>query len=147
MSRGEKPIEPRYSWFSAKTIEVGNYVIHLDYNAKVEGGSYKRTVATTTTVYDITKPVVTLGEGNKLVASNANVDATNLRATIYKLGDETVENIYDEAALKKIDSAAATKWGLGEINKVQLADAGNYVILVKYNLGTSTRTVAFQFTV
>ena len=22
MSRGEKPIEPRYSWFSAKTIEV-----------------------------------------------------------------------------------------------------------------------------
>lgn len=26
MSRGEKPIEPRYSWFSAKTIEVVSYV-------------------------------------------------------------------------------------------------------------------------
>ena len=26
MSRGEKPIEPRYSWFSAKTIEVVSHV-------------------------------------------------------------------------------------------------------------------------
>ena len=26
VSRGEKPIEPRYSWFSAKTIEVVSHV-------------------------------------------------------------------------------------------------------------------------
>ena len=104
-------------------------------------------MAITTTIYDITKPVVTLSEDNKLVATNANIDATNIRATIYKLGENTVEDIYNETALKKIDSAAATKWGLGEINKVQLTDAGNYVILVKYNLGTSTRVAAFQFTI
>ena len=125
----------------------GNYVVHLDYNAKVEGNSYKRTVAITTTVYDITKPTLTLGEGNVLAFASANIDATNYRATVYKLGDQSVEDIYDEAALKAIDSAAVTKWGAGEINKVQLADAGNYVVLVKYNLGTSTKTVAFQFTV
>ena len=122
-------------------------MLHLDYNAKVEGNSYKRTVAITTTIYDITKPEITLGEGNMLVASHANVDATNLRATIYNLGDETVEDIYNEAALKAIDSAAKTKWGLGEINKTALTEGNNYVILVKYNLGTQTRTVAFQFTV
>jgi hypothetical protein len=125
----------------------GNYVIHLDYNEKVgDAGSVKKTVAITASIYDPTKPVVTLGEGNKLVASHENVDATNIRATVYKLGDQTVENIYDEAALKAIDSAAATKWGLSEINKVQL-EAGNYVILVKYNVGTQVRTVAFQFAI
>ena len=124
----------------------GNYVIHLDYNEKVGGaGSAKKTVAIAATIYDPAKPTLTLGEDNKLVFASTNADATNYRATVYNLGDQTVENIYDEAALQAIDSAAATKWGAGEINKVQLTEGNNYVILVKYNLGTQTRTVAFQF--
>ena len=133
--------------------ELGNYVIHFEYNVKTydeEGnatGSAKKVVVVETTIYNPTKPVVTLGEDNKLVASHDNPDAKSIRATVYKLGDKTVENIYDETALKAIDSAAATKWGLTEINKVQLTEAGNYVILVKYNVGTQTRIVAFQFTV
>jgi hypothetical protein len=28
VSRGERPIELRYSWFSAKTIEVVSYMFH-----------------------------------------------------------------------------------------------------------------------
>ena len=132
-----------------KTVlqDRGNYVIHLDYNEKVgDTGSVKKTVAITTTVYDPTKPVITL-DGSKLVATHENVDATNIRATIYNLGDETVEDITNENALKAIDGAAKTKWGISEINKTALETGNNYVVLVKYNVGTQTRTVAFRFTV
>ena len=127
-----------------KTVltERGNYVIHLDYNANVEGNSYMRTVAITTTIYDITKPVLSVEDG-KLTVTNANVDATNLRATIYNIGDNTVADITDEAALKAIDSAAKTQWGEENINKVTFTE-GNYVVLLKYNLGTETRVVALQ---
>ena len=125
--------------------ERGNYVIHLDYNEKVDGvGSVKKTVAITTTVYDITKPTLTLGENNMLVAASANIDATNYRATIYNLGDQTVADPSDEAALKAIDSAATTAWGMSGINNAQLDAANNYVIILKYNLGTSTRSVILE---
>ena len=131
--------------------ELGTYVIHFEYNVKTynedgtAAGSAKKVVVVETTIYNPTKPVATLGEGNKLVVEHNNPDATNIRATIYNLGDETVEDIYNETALKAIDSAAKTKWGLTEINKTALEAGNNYVILVKYNVGTQTRTVAFQF--
>ena len=128
--------------------ERGNYVIHFYYNEVtfdengVQQGSKKKTVAITTTIYDITKPVLSVVDG-KLTVTNANVDATNLRATIYNIGDNTVADITDEAALKAIDSAAKTQWGEENINKVTFAE-GNYVVLLKYNLGTETRVVALQ---
>ena len=131
--------------------ELGNYVIHFEYNVKTynedgtAAGSAKKVVVVEATIYNPTKPVATLGEGNKLVVEHNNPDATNIRATIYNLGDETVEDIYNETALKAIDSAAKTKWGVAEINKTALTEGNNYVVLVKYNLGTQTRTVAFQF--
>ena len=131
--------------------DLGKYVIHFEYNVKTynedgtAAGSAKKVVVVETTIYNPTKPVATLGEGNKLVVEHNNPDATNIRATIYNLGDETVEDIYNETALKAIDSAAKTKWGLTEINKTALEAGNNYVILVKYNVGTQTRTVAFQF--
>ena len=126
--------------------ERGNYVIHFYYNEKIgDAGSVKKTVAITTTVYDITKPVLSV-EGNKLAVTNANVDATNLRATIYNIGDNTVADITDENALKAIDSAAKTQWGEANINKYEFAE-GTYVVLLKYNLGTETRVVALQVTI
>ena len=125
----------------------GNYVIHLQYNEVTDqGGSVKKTVAIAHTVYDIAKPVVTVDENGKVTMTAENVDAKNYRATVYSLGDRTVADIYDEAALKAIDSAAKTRWGIDEINSLTL-EAGSYVVLVKYNLGTAVRTAAFQFTV
>jgi hypothetical protein len=128
--------------------ERGNYVVHFYYNEVtfdengVQQGSVKKTVAIEKTIYDITKPVLSVVDG-KLVLTNANVDATNLRATIYNIGDNTVADITDEAALKAIDSAAKTQWGEENINKYEFAE-GNYVVLLKYNLGTETRVVALQ---
>ena len=123
--------------------ERGNYVVHFYYNEKIgDAGSVKKTVAITTTIYDITKPVLSVVDG-KLAVTNANVDATNLRATIYNIGDNAVADITDEAALKAIDSAAKTQWGETNINAYEFAE-GNYVVLLKYNLGTETRVVALQ---
>jgi len=137
-----------------KTVltERGNYVIHFYYNEVtfdengVQQGSVKKTVAIEKTIYDITKPVLSVTDG-KLSVTNANVDAANLRATIYNLGDKTVADITDEAALKAIDSAAKTQWGESNINKVTFTAAGNYVVLLKYNLGAETRIVALAVTV
>ena len=132
-----------------KTVltDRGNYVIHLDYNEKVgDAGSVRKTVAIATTIYDPTKPTITVDENNMLVAASENIDATNLRAIIYNLGTETVEDPSNEAALKAIDSAAATKWGLTEINKAQLDAANNYVVILKYNLVTATRSVILEVT-
>jgi hypothetical protein len=127
-----------------KTLtDRGNYVIHFYYNEKIgDAGSVKKTVAITTTIYDITKPVLSVVDG-KLAVTNANIDATNLRAVIYNIGDNAVADITDEAALKAIDSAAKTQWGEENINKYTFAE-GNYVVLLKYNLGTETRVVALQ---
>jgi hypothetical protein len=123
--------------------ERGNYVVHFYYNEKVgDAGSVKKTVAITTTIYDITKPVLSVVDG-KLAMTNANIDATNFRAVIYNIGDNTVADITDEAALKAIDSAAKTQWGEENINKYTFAE-GNFVVLLKYNLGTETRVVALQ---
>jgi len=137
-----------------KTVlkELGNYVIHFEYNVKSydEDGNYlgsaKKVVAVETTVYDPAKPTITVDGNNMLTAASENRDATNYRAVIYNLGGQTVEDPADEAALKEIDPAAVTKWGLSEINAAQLDPANNYVVLLKYNIGTATRTVVLEVT-
>ena len=72
----------------------------------------------------------------------------NYRATVYYLGEKAVNNITDEAALKANAESAKTYWGLTDINKVQLLNNGNYVILLHYNIGTGAKqTVAKTVTV
>lgn len=66
---------------------------------------------------------------------DANEKHSNLRMDVYKLGNKTVEDPADEQALKAIDSEAKTYSGITNINKVLLTDAGNYVALLKYNIG------------
>lgn len=138
-----------------KTVltERGNYVIHFYYNEvtyDADGnklGSVKKTVAIEKTIYDITKPVITVDDSGKVTMTVENVDAKNYRATVYYLGNQTVADITNETALKAIDADAKTAWGLTDINKTVLTESGTYVILVKYNLGTETRTVAIKVTV
>lgn len=66
--------------------------------------------------------------------TDENEDHKNWRAVVYKLGDKTVEDPTDEEALQAIDSTAKTYWGIKAINRIVLADAGNYVVLLKYNM-------------
>ena len=66
-----------------------------------------------------------------------NKNHKNLRAVVYKLGDKTVEDPTDEDALEAIDETAQTYWGKSEINRILLTDAGNYVVMLKYNVGNS----------
>ena len=72
----------------------------------------------------------------RVVFSDSDTTHKNLRAVVYKLGDATVEDPSDENALKAIDANAQTYWGASHINKILLTDAGNYVVLLKYNIGT-----------
>ena len=119
-------------------LKSGNYVVHLQYNI---GKGTKQTVATAATVEfsDLTLKVV----DGKLVAADPENAYIHHRAVVYYLGDETVEDIYDEAALKAIDASAKTYWGLNAINKAKLTQSGNYVVLLQYNLeGSAKMTIA-----
>ena len=96
----------------------------------------------------LTADAITLDTANKLTVTDEETAHANHRAVIYFLGDETVEDICDEAALKAIDGTAKTHWGLKSINKLQLLENGNYVIHLHYNEGVGAKqTVAKAFTV
>ena len=73
--------------------------------------------------------------------TDENEDHKNWRAVVYKLGDRTVEDPTDEEALQAIDSAAKTHWGMNAINRIMLTDAGNYVVLLKYNMNVGKAAV------
>ena len=76
----------------------------------------------------LTADAVTLDAANKLTVTDEETTNGHHRATVYFLGEQSVADIYDEAALKAIDANAKTHWGLASINKVQLKDNGNYVV-------------------
>lgn len=76
-------------------------------------------------------------ENYRVVFSDVNEMHKNIRAVVYKLGDKTVADPTDESVLLTIDPNASTRWGVGDINKILLTDAGNYVVLLKYNVGTA----------
>lgn len=72
---------------------------------------------------------------HRVVLQDANEKHNNLRVDVYRLGDKTVENPADEETLKAIAMEAKTHWGVANINKILLTDAGNYVVLLRYNVG------------
>jgi len=124
----------------------GNYALLLNYN---EGKSAKKTVAQLVQAAALTEPVIE-GIGADYALNVGDADATHKyhRATVYYLGDQTVADVYDEAALRAIDGDARTHWGLRDINKVQLIEKGNYAVVLHYNLSNGTkRTVASLITV
>ena len=121
--------------------EGGNYVIHLYYNV---GTSEKRTLALDVTVNE--RPKLSVSEDNKLVVTYADPEINNVRAYIYNVGDAELEDIYDEAALKKI-ATPTQAWGLSSILKKQLT-SGTYVIHLYYSVGASAKkTVALKVTI
>ena len=61
------------------------------------------------------------------------------RVTVYFLGDETVEDIYDGEALKAIDAEPKTYWGKSQINTAQLKKNGKYVLVLNYNDGVGSK--------
>ena len=72
---------------------------------------------------------------HRIVLHDANENHNNLRVDVYCLGDKTAESLTDEQALTGIASEVKTYWGITSINKVLLTDPGNYVALLKYNVG------------
>lgn len=71
----------------------------------------------------------------RVVLRDEDENHKNWRVVVYKLGDETVEDPSDEEALQAIDDAAKTHWGIEEINRILLTEPGDYVLLLKYNIG------------
>ena len=121
--------------------EGGNYIIHLYYNV---GTSAKRTLAIEATLTE--RPKLSVSEDNKLVVTYSDTSITNPRAYIYNVGDADVDDIYDEAALKKIATPTQV-WGLSSILKKQLSP-GTYVIHLHYNVDTGAKsTVALKITI
>ena len=78
---------------------------------------------------------------HRVVLNDENEKHKNLRVVVYKLGDKTVEDPADEEALSEIDSDPQTHWGIKNINKILVTDAGNYVLLLKYNPGPGSPTI------
>lgn len=72
---------------------------------------------------------------HRIVLRDANENHNNLRVDVYSLGDKTAENPADEQALTGIAGEVKTYWGITSINKVLLTDPGNYVVLLRYNVG------------
>ena len=124
----------------------GNYALLLNYN---QGKSAKKTVAQLVQATALTEPVIA-GVGSDYMLKVSDGDATHKyhRATVYYLGDRTMENITDESALRAIDGDAVTYWQLRSINNVRLLEKGNYAVVLHYNLSNGAkRTVASLITI
>lgn len=126
--------------------KAGNYVLLLHYN---EGKSAKKTVAQFVQTSALSEPVIKgVGADYKLIVADEDTTHKNHRATVYYLGDKTVETLSDETALKEIDPSAKTYWGLNVLNRLQLREKGNYAIILHYNLSNGVkRTVTAIVTV
>ena len=123
--------------------EAGNYVLLLKYN--IGTGSAIKVPLQISVSAD---PKLTIDKNNKLTAIDNDGANINHRVVVYYLGDKTVEDIYDEAALTAIDAAPETIWQKTRINRLALTKGGNYVLHLCYNVGTGNKmTVAQQFTV
>ena len=85
---------------------------------------------------------------HRVVLRDEQKNHKNWKVTVYNLGEQTVEDPADEAKLQVIDSAAKTYEGISEINQILLIDAGNYVALLKYNVGDTVEIkVPLAFTI
>lgn len=72
---------------------------------------------------------------HRVVLRDENENHRNWSVIVYKLGDQTVENPSNEEALQALDSTAKTYSDIKEINKILLTEAGNYVLMLKYDEG------------
>jgi hypothetical protein len=98
----------------------GNYALLLNYN---QDKSAKKTVAQLVQAEALTEPVIAgVGADYKLKVSDEDATHRYHRATVYYLGEKTVDNLADESALRAIDGDAATYWELRSINNVQLLE-------------------------
>ena len=127
--------------------ESGKYVLVLNYNNGVGSKKESVFVEADVVVSELVLPTVDV-DVNKIVATPGSDEIINYRAVVYYLGNRTVTDITNEAALKALDPTAKTSWGLSEINKIQLWKSGNYVVHLQYNIGKSVKyIVAKEFTV
>ena len=123
--------------------DAGSYVLLLKYNVGT-GAATKIPMQITVSA----DPKLIIDKNNKITAVESNAVNINHRVVVYYLGDQTVEDIYDEATLKAIDGEPETVWKLNYINRLALTKGGNYVLHLCYNEGVSAKlTVAQQFTV
>ena len=75
-------------------------------------------------------------ENYRVIFADKDTTHKNFRVEIYDLGDKTVADPTDEKALRTIDPKYTTRWGSADINNILITDAGNYVLLLKYNVDT-----------
>lgn len=113
--------------------DAGNYILLLKYN--VPSGAAVR-VPLRVTVSSAPKLFVNDNRITVVDDFDANI---NHRLVAYYLGEETVTDLGDEAALKTIDPAPVTYWGLSRINNLILQKPGNYALLLQYNEGKSAK--------
>lgn len=132
------------STINETTITLGgNYVFYLHYDA-ADGTKQTITLAEKLESH----PALRIDEENKLVAFSDDETLTHFRAFVYRLGDKTVEDIYNAEKLEKVDGDPVVYWGLERINKVVLKESGNYVIHLFYNIETGAKeVVALKVTV
>jgi len=100
------------------------------------GHTYDNDFDTTCNVCGATRVVedgLTVTADNKLYLVDSDETHIHHRVTVYYLGDQTVTDITDEAALKAIDPTAETRWKASQINITELTKNGKYVLVWNYN--------------
>ena len=120
--------------------KAGNYVLRLhftDANGKPGVNTSQFSVHAT--------PDITVDENNRVKALDLSEEFRHYRVTVYDIGWNTLDDNYDVALLQSIDPNAKTYWGLDEIQKIQLNKAGNYVLHLHYNIGTSAKYTVASF--
>jgi len=119
----------------------GRYAVYVHYNI---GKSAKQTVVTELNV-ELLTPTIDVVNG-MLVVGNIDKDVVPHRtAYVYYLGDQSVEDIYDEEALKAIDPNPARYESKKQMDAAQLTETGNYVIVLHYNYAGSPRMTLAKF--
>lgn len=132
------------TYWDAKNInkivltDAGNYIFLLKYNV-ASGAVVKAPLRVSVS----TAPKLFV-DNNRITVVDSFTGNINHRLVIYYLGDETVEDISNETALKTIDPKPATYWGIDKINKHILQKAGNYALLLHYNEGKSEKKTVAQ---
>ena len=119
----------------------GTYVIYLSYN--LANGLKQTMIVKATTRMPV--PGVWLEE-NGQIGTYVPVEVVHRNYEIYYLGDQTVEDIYDIAALKAIDADPIKFDNQKQIaERGVLTEKGNYVLVMYYNYSGSARQIVAEF--
>ena len=142
-----KALDPSYKTYwgftemnNVKLTTAGKYAL-LMYYTDANGGK-------ATVLRQISVTTMELDENNKVVINEVDTAKTNHRMFVYYLGDQTVENTTDEAALKALDPSYKQYWGLSQMNNATLTEEGNYVLLMYYTAANGSKVAqAIQVTI